>query len=249
MCLQERSWRHALEYVQLCVTEDDQQVVLRGRVLEDMIGKKVIQVRHAITGKLTSQWNAQCQHNAYWFHQLASWSSNNTPYLAHSCWDCGTVDVYDISRGQLITQWKQQGVKPHAICRGPGPDTLLLVDGEEKRILQLQLRGCSLQFIKQIPHNNALAHCGSVDICYSTLHDNIYLNNEYTVFCIPLSGGPAWQLGGKDVNVGGQKFNDCMPVCCDMTGRVYVRNLRTRILFVLDGKTGEVLHIQEGMPW
>ncbi len=249
MCLQERSWRYGLLLVELCVTEDGHQVVLRGLVLEDaeddMIGKYVIQVRDAISGELTSQWKSPCQHKCAAY--LASWSTNNTPYLAHSCWQCEAVYVYDISRGQLITQYKEEGVKPEAICRGPGPDTLLLVDVMQWRILQLQWTGDSLQLIKKIQHNHRSAR---PDICYSSLHDNIYLTGNRTVSCIPLSGGqtvrPLWQLGRWGVDVGGQQLDLLLSVCCG-ADRLYLGECNTDRLLVVDGERGELLHVQNGM--
>ncbi len=246
MCLQVRRWRHGLEgAVQLCVTEDGHQVVLRGKLPEDdMRGKWVIQVRDTISGEFTSLWKSHCHHYiSYYQHQLASWSSNNTPYLAHSCPDCKAVDVYDISRGQLITQYKEQGVVPGAICRGPGPDTLLLVDRKEKRILQLQWRGDSLRLLKHIQHNHPVTY---PDICYSSLHDNIYLAGWSTVSCIPLSGGqtgaPLWQPG---VDVKGQQLDNDLRVCFDPTGRVYINEDDTSRLLVVAGDTGHLQHIHK----
>ncbi len=223
-------------------------MVLRGEVLEDdMSGKYVIQVRDAISGELTSQWKSHCQHGTYYYHQLASWSSNNTTYLAHSCDDCKAVNVYEISRGKLITQYKQQDVKPQAICRGPGPDTLLLVDKNEKRILQLQWTGDSFKCLRQIHHN----HPGDFpDICYCNLNTKIYLAGDYTVSCISLSGDESgqtlWQLGGKDVDVGGQELDYILSVCCDPAGRVYISEYHTDRLLVVDGESGELLHVQSG---
>ena len=256
LLLQGRRWTHGLLDVELCVTEDGHQVVLRGRVPDDpeddMRGKYVIQVRDAISGELTSQWMAQCQHDAlylYCNHLLASWSSNNTPYLARSCYACGAVHVYDMSRGKRITQYKQQGVDPRSICRGPGPDTLLLVDKEGKRILQLQWRGDSLQLIKQMQHNRPITN---PDICYDGVNNNIYLAGEYTVSCIPLSGNdrsqPLWQLSGRDVDVAGQQLDWSLSVCCDPADRVYISERSTGRLLVVDGMTGDLLHVQSGMP-
>ncbi len=255
--LQERSWLRGLDWVQLwelCVTEDGHQVVLRGKLPDnagdDMRGKYVIQVRDAISGELTSQWKSQCQHVIYSDnHKLANWNSNNTPYLAHPCESCHAVNVFDISRGKLTTQYKQQGVRPGTICRGPGPDTLLLVDRSERSILQLQWRGDSLQLIKQIQHNHPV---DIPDICYNSANNNIYLAVKRTVSCIPLSGydrsHPPWQLGGWDVDVAGQKLADNLSVCCDPAGRVYISEWDTGRLLVVDGETGELLHVQSGMP-
>ncbi len=254
VCFQERRWGHGLDRVQLCVTEDGHQVVLRGEVPydaeDDMRGKCVIEVRDAIAGELISQWESHCQHEGYsFYHRLASWSSNNTPYLAHSCLDCDAVHVYDISRGKLITQCKQQDV-PRAICRGPGPDTLLLVNGKGKgrRILQLQWTGDSFKCLRQIHHNHPYL---APDICYSNLNNKIYLASGYTVSCISLSGDQSgqtlWHLGGKDVDVGGRQLSDFLSVCCDLAGRVYISELNTDRLLVVDGESGELLHVQSGM--
>ncbi len=254
LCFQERRWRHGLDLVQLCVTEDGHQVVLRGRVpgnAEDDMRRNVIQVRDTISGELKSQWKSHCQHVVYSMsHQLATWSSNNTPYLAHSCDDCKAVNVYDISRGKFITQYKQQGVGPGAICRGPGPDTLLLMDrNEKKRILQLQWTGNSFKCLRQIQHNHP--HPAS-DICYSNLNNKIYLAGLHTVSCISLSGDQSgqtlWQLGGRDVDVVGWQLDDIMSVCCDPTGRVYITEQYSNRLLVVDGESGELLHVQSEVP-
>ena len=251
MCLQVRRWRHGLEgAVQLCVTEDGHQVVLRGKLPEDdMRGKWVIQVRDTISGEFTSLWKSHCHHYiSYYQHQLASWSSNNTPYLAHSCPDCKAVDVYDISRGQLITQYKEQGVFPGPICRGSGPDTLLLLDVMGRRILQLQWTGDSLQLLKHIQYNHPAWY--PPDICYSSLHDNIYLAGEHTVSCIPLSGGqtgvPLWQLGGEGVDVGGQQLDRYLSVCCG-ADRLYLSGWDPDRLLVVDGERGGLLHVHNTM--
>ena len=222
-------------------------MVLRGKLpqkaKDDMRGEYVIQVRDAISVELTSQWKSLCQHDAIAY--LASWSSNNTTYLAHSCRKCEAVNVYDISRGQLITQYKQQGVGPGAICRGPGPDTLLLVDWGDKRILQLQSRGDSLQLLKHLQHNHPVYN---PDICYSSLHDNIYLAGDHTVHCISLSGGqtgdPLWQLGGEDVDVGARQLDYLLSVCCG-AGRVYISEHDTSRLLVVGGDTGHLQHIHQ----
>ncbi len=238
-------------------------MVLRGKVpwnaWNDMREKRVIQVRDTISGELISQWESQCQHDAVWYHQLASWSSNNTPYLAHSCALCEPVYVYDISRGKLITQYKQQDVKPRAICRCPGPDTLLLVDGNEERILQLQWTGDSFKCLRQIYHN----HPGHYpDTCYSNLNNKIYLAGDSTVSCTSLSGDESgqtlWQLGGKDVDVGGRQLDSLMSVCCDPAGRVYISERcvslqpstqpKTDRLLVVDGESGELLHVESEVP-
>ncbi len=225
-------------------------MVLRGKVPRDaeadMRGKYVMQVRDAISGELKSQWKSQCQHAAlYVYRQLSSWSSNNTPYLAHSCWDCKAVNVYDISRGKLITQYRQQDVKPGAICRGPGTDTLLLVDRNEKRILQLQWTGDSFKCLRQIHHTHPSPF---PDIRYSNLNNKIYLAGNGTVSCICLSGDQSgqtlWHLGGEDVDVAGQKHDDIMSVCCDPAGRVYISEYTTDRLLVVDGESGELLHVQ-----
>ncbi len=248
LCLQERSWIHGLKgWVPLCVTEDGHQVVLRGWVPEDaeddMRGKDVIQLRDVLSGELVSQWKSQCQHTVYYY--IASWNSNNTPYLAHSCWQCDAVYVYDISRGKLISQYEYQGVKPGAICRGPGPDTLLLVELNGRRVLQLQWREYSLQPIKKIQHT----HSGNnIDICYNGLNNNLYLGGGHTVSCIKLSGDygnhPLWQLGGEGVDVGGYQLDEFLAVCCDPAGRVYISEWRKYRLLVVDGQTGELLHVQ-----
>ncbi len=211
----------------------------------------MIEVRDVISGEPTSQWKPKCQHGAYIYHELASWSSKNTPYLAHSCDECKAVNVYDISRGKFITQYKQQGVDPRAICRGPDTDTLLLVIGNtmdtflERMILQLQWKEDSLQLLKQIEYNH---HANTPDICYSSLHDNIYLAGEYTVSCISLSGDQSgqtlWQLGGLRVDVGGRQLDDHLSVCCDPAGRVYISDWNTDRLLVVDGESGELLHVQ-----
>ncbi len=217
---------------------------------EDMRGKKVIQVRDRISGEVTSQWKSQCQHVGYnTYHELASWSSNNTTYLAHSCWDCKAVDVYDISRGKYITQYKQQGVHPWTIRRGPDTDTFLLVDENEKRILQLQWTGDSFKCLRQIQHNHP---DDSPNICYSNYNNKIYLAGGYAVSCISLSGDesghPLWQLGGENADVGGQMLDVAMPVCCDPAGRVYITERLTDRLLVVDGESGELLHVQSGFP-
>ncbi len=227
-------------------------MVLRGEVPQnaedDMRGKWVIQVRDAISGELKSQWKSQCQHGPRIYHQLAGWSSNNTPYLAYSCWDCKAVNVYDISRRQFITQYKQQGVKPRAICRGPALDTLLLVDGNEERNLQLKWTGNSFKCLRQIHHNHP---DDTPNICYSNLNDKIYLAGLHTVSCISLSedesGQTLWQLGGKDVDVGGRLLDKFLSACCDPSGRVYISELNTDRLLVVDGESGELLHVQSGI--
>ncbi len=219
---------------------------------EDDMSRMVIQVRDATSGELKSQWKAQCQHetlSVVGFHQLVSWRSNNTPYLVHSCMDCDAVYAYDISRGQLITQYKQQGLKPGGICQGPGPDTLLLVDqGMGSRVLQLQWTRGSFKYHKQIHPS----HAGSLlDICYGSAHDNIYLTGYYAVSCIAMSGGQngqtLWQLGGPDVDVGGQQLSLNLSVCCDSAGRVYIGDINTSRLLVVDGETGELLHVGAGI--
>ncbi len=229
-------------------------MVLWGEVPEDaedgMRGKWVIHVRDVISGELTSQWKPQCHHNEYMYHQLASWSRNNTPYLAHSCDYCKAVNVYDISRGKLITQYKQQGVTPAAICRGPGPDTFLLVDRNEKKmILQLKWTGDSFKCLRQIQHNHPYVPS---DICYSNLNNKIYLAGRKTVSCISLSGDQSgqtlWQLGGKDVDVGGRQLDKFLSVCCDPAGRVYISERSTDRLLVVDGESGELLHVESGIP-
>ena len=225
-------------------------MVLKGWLGEDdMRGKCVIQVGDAISGELTSQLKDQCQHiGLFTYHQLASWSTKNTPYLAHSCYECEAVHVCDISRGQLITQYKQEGMKPGAICRGPGADTLLLVDRKEERILQLQWRGKSLQLITHIQHNHPTTWH---DICYSSLHDNIYLAGGRTVSCIPLSGGQTgalWQLGGVGVDVGGWQLDEDLSVCCDTSGRVFLSEWHTGRLLVVDGEMGQLLHVSNEFP-
>ncbi len=228
-------------------------MVLWGRVPKDaegdMRGKWVIQVRDALSGELISQWQSHCQHVEHFNYHLASWNSNNTPYLAHSCLGCDTVYVYGISRGKLITQYKQQGVWPGAICRGPGTDTLLLVDGNEERILQLKWTGDSFKCLRQIHHNHPDR---SPDICYSNLNNKIYLAGEYTVSCISLSGDQSgqtlWQLGGENVDVGGRELGGALSVCCDPAGRVYISERCTDRLLVVDGETGELLHVESGVP-
>ncbi len=250
--LQERIWAQGLRDVKLCVIDNGQQVVLLGRMPYDeedeMRGKQVIQVRDAMSGGITSQWESQCQHSFSIRLRLASWRSNNTPYLAHSCPVCEAVDVYDVSRKQLITKYEEDDMSPGAICRGPGTDTLLLVDGKGKRIQQLQWRGDSFQPIRPIQHNHPDRYpC----ISYSSLHGNIYLAGQYTVSCISLlegqSGHPLWQLGGLGVDVGEQQLDSTMSVCCDPAGRVYISECNRDRLLVVDGETGELRHVQSGM--
>ncbi len=229
---------------------------------DDMRGERVIQVRDTISGQLTSQWEPQCQDAASYVYQpLASWNSNNTTYLAHSCWECQAVYVYDISRGKLITQYRQPGVRPAAICQDPGPDTLLVLDGNEERIVQLQWTGDSFKCLRQIQHNHP---DDSPNICYSNLNNKIYLAGLRTVCCISLSGDESgqtlWQLGrrgvdvggrqldGCDVDVGGQQLDHTLSVCCDPAGRVYISEHNTDRLLVVDGELGELLHVQSGIP-
>ncbi len=223
-----------------------------------MRGNWVIQVRDAISWELISQWKSHCQHDVEEYHQLASWSSNNTPYLAHSCWECGAVHVYDITRGQFIKQYKQKGVNPGTICRGPSPNTLLLLERDENRILQLHWTGDSLQPIKQIIlsyHNAFVSGIMNPDICYSSHHGTIYLAGDHTVFCISLSGDQSgetlWQIGKWQEHVGGQQLDQILSVCCDPTGRLYIIEWHTGRLLVVDGKTGDLLHVhslQRRMP-
>ena len=206
----------------------------------------VIQVRDTKSGTLLSQWNSHCQHGAYKYHELASWSTYDAAYLAHSCCGCNAVNVYNISKRQFITQYQHEsGVWPAAICRGPGPNTLLLVDRIQedfkKRIVVLKWAGDSLQMINQIKHNHIR---GSPDICLDSLHGNIYLGSvSGSLLCFPLSGGengrPLWKLGGWRMNVS---------MCCDPSGRVFLSELATGRLLVVDGKTGDLLHEQNGMP-
>ncbi len=208
-----------------------------------MRGKKVIQVRHAITGTLISQWNAQCHHDSYWFHQLASWISNNIPYLAHSCPGCRYVHVYDISRGQLITHYTQAGSFCNSAICLLIPDHLLMVTWY-KTVEQLQLKGDHLQFFYCVQRCRDTNCRSDGDICYSSLHDKIYTAISGSIVCTSRSGRQAWYRR----DVGGQQFGSTLSVCCDTAGRVYLADLSTKRLLVLDGRTGEVLHVQEGMP-
>ncbi len=210
----------------------------------------MLQVRDAISGKLTLQWETQCQHGVDHYHQLASWNSINTPYLAHSCFMCETVDVYDLLSTQLIMQYRQQGVEPGAICRGPGPDTLLLVEGNEKRILQLQWRGSSLELVNQIPHSHPIQYIPP-NICYSSLQDTIYLADFDSISCISLSGDQSgqtlWQLGGNGADVEGQRLGEHLSLCCDLFKRLYLCGWSTGRLLVVHEETGKLLNIHNGL--
>ena len=219
---------------------------------DDMRGKCVIQVRDALSGELTSQWLTQCQHDDFpSYHALATWNTNNTTYLAHSCRECQAVYVYNISTGQFMMSYKQQGVEPEAICRGPGPDTLLLLNRNNKRIEQLQWIGNTLQVINQITPEYIeadLTYWGDIhDICYSNLHDCIYLAGDCGLICISWSGETLWELGGRGVNVHGEQLSEFPSICCDPDGILYLTGYSQKVL-VVAGDTGELLHAEGATP-
>ncbi len=232
-------------------------MVLRGRAPwdaeDDMRWKYVIQVRDAISGELTSQWLTQCQHEDYSYsHTLATWNTNNTTYLAHACRECQAVHLYNISTGQLMMSYKPQGVNPVSICRGPGPNTLLLVDRNNKRIEQLQLIGNTLQVINQITPEYKGADLTYWDnisvICYSNLHDCIYLAGDKSLTCISWSGEAQWKLGGWYVDVGGEQLDELQSICCDPAGRLYITGETSDRILVVAGDTGELLHVEGELP-
>ncbi len=172
-------------------------------------------------------------------------------YLAHLCRGCNEIKVVDMVRHGVYTAYPGTGCTLTAMCSGPGQESLLVWDDEDKGVIHLQWSESrkKLDEIRRVQVPGACVYY----MCYVTQANMAILSrsNAGVVEAVALQGGGqprVWQVQGEVLG----KEIDPWGVSSDSEGRVYIADRRNKRVLVVNAFTGEVIQelLQDaGLGW
>ena len=210
VCYKRQGWLYVL---------DDKKPIVVGRE-NDTLEVKVKNTE----GYTLLKWKSACAHVDDNGCQYSCIKCQTKSYVAEACRQCRHICIYDLATQKAVTKFSLVDIHLDSMCRGPGGDSLLMLDNVAKSITQLRWTTDSQKLTKErsITLLQELHGCGN--LCYMKENDSIAMtstganaqkeenaeNKLYIILSVALSSGAIlWQYGGSSSDTLAKTLTQC----------------------------------------